>query len=506
MYTLTYIHICRTVHHKMRGLFNEFLRLQQLSTQMREKEVAKAASEAEKAAAEALLAKKQLEKAAIDNIAAKAAADSLVAKAAADSIVAKRSFVWNGVAIFGALGLAGFVVFLVADHILHENETIILWNMKRVLRSPDRSTISKPILPVPGPKFEVNGSIPTMLIAPTGAGKSTLMQRYLHECAEASRPARLIHFRTSNADRGKTGESEKLPEAKNESEAVTRLNNIARDIFVQVGYRNRRSYFFLLWSQIQAIKGITLDQEAKTISNELINCLTLLFRATAEVYKERVAKSGDSEKSKCVILFDEVQDLIKDNRLAAVGGIAVFSHLATLLVSNCIDIPTVNAAVAGSSSQIRAAFNKTVANNFRWYLFELSDPTRETIVDELRRLGYDDIVIDKIIDVCGTRLRLLEKLLIQQCDPKTIEIILNRHLDIAESSIKMLLNETTDDIPKLLDSLRAPTNTKIPLTSVSEKTQANVQFSNVFYADIAGKLRYQNRAIEKVWTEVLSKK
>jgi hypothetical protein len=76
-----------------------------------------------------------------------------------------------------------------------------------------------------------------------------------------------------------------------------------------------------------------------------------------ELQRER-QRTMDPLDAAPMLLFDEVQDLVKDARLARAGGRLILSVLGTLLVSYGVDRRAVRAMVTGSSAEVAFAFEE----------------------------------------------------------------------------------------------------------------------------------------------------
>ncbi len=189
-----------------------------------------------------------------------------------------------------------------------------------------------------------------------------------------------------------------------------RMDVIAAHVCAQIGLPLRASLLARLFDRGMSVshEGFSMSMRASS-ADRLIAALELLFDAAAEVCRERVLrKDVPPEDAAPVLLFDEVQDLIKDARLARVGGRDVFEALATLAVKYGVDAQSVRVAVAGSSALLALEFDKTVASGARWSPHLMRDPERGAVQALLLRNGYSTADADAILDLCGTRLRLLD--------------------------------------------------------------------------------------------------
>ena len=325
-----------------------------------------------------------------------------------------------------SLGALALVAALGADWVVHENDTFIKWRLASQLRScrvPEAAAASlMPLeeLLVKRSPF-VPGFRPVLVLAPTGAGKSTLLAAAARattsaDAHHAPAPAALVRIRqTPSKDErlelsvAAEGASDiALGQAKS---ARDMLGSTAVRIFEQIGFPTRRAVLQRLFERGISIRlhGIEYEmQEADRTACRLVQALEALFNAAASVGRERVAAGLSLWDAAPVLLFDEVQDLIRDDRLARAGGSLVFKALARLLVTHCVDGHAVRAAMSGSSALLSVFFDRTVASGFRLTTYSLPDPEPEVVLHALRACGYTADEAADMVALCGTRLRLLD--------------------------------------------------------------------------------------------------
>jgi len=324
----------------------------------------------------------------------------------------------------GSLGALALVAALGADWFVHENSTFIKWRLAAQLRScrvPEAASLMPPEeLLVKRSPF-VPGFRPVLVLAPTGAGKSTLLTAAARATTSADAhhvpaPAALVRIRqTPSKDErlelsvAADGASDiALGQAKS---ARDMLGSTAVRIFEQIGFPTRRAVLQRLFERGISIRlhGVEYEmQEADRTACRLVQALEALFDAAASVGRERVAAGLSLWDAAPVLLFDEVQDLIRDDRLARAGGSLVFKALARLLVTHCVDGHAVRAAMSGSSALLSVFFDRTVASGFRLTTYSLPDPEPEVVLHALRACGYTADEATDMVALCGTRLRLLD--------------------------------------------------------------------------------------------------
>jgi hypothetical protein len=139
----------------------------------------------------------------------------------------------------------------------------------------------------------------------------------------------------------------------------------------------------------------------------------MLFEV-CETLKQERQKTMPPLDAAPVLLFDEVQDLVKDARLARAGGRLILGLLGTLLVSYGVDRRAVRAVVTGSSAEVAFAFEEcSPLRGARWECHSLLDPEEGATRAALEARGYSAEEAQGMVDLCGTRMRLLERPLLR---------------------------------------------------------------------------------------------
>ena len=192
------------------------------------------------------------------------------------------------------------------------------------------------------------------------------------------------------------------------------MDSAALQFYEQIGFPLRRSLlgsvfsrgFIFMGQRTQAELAVATMRETRA---RLVGALEMLFSVCAQVRDERVAAGVPALDAAPVLLFDEVQDLIKDSRLKRAGGDLVFHMLGTLIVAYAVDRKAVRVAVAASSAEPDFAFGaSTAARGNRWDYFALADPSAAAVAGALEQRGYTSGEARDMIALCGTRLRLLQ--------------------------------------------------------------------------------------------------
>ena len=471
----------------------------------------KAAAEADaavhKAAAEA--------EAAVEDLAARKAASTAAArKAEAEADAASRNASMSLallLALLVALPLA--LVLLAIDYYVHEDEDFIKSRMMGKLKKYELPLATLPfdepaeLLPTSTRPLHLD-TLPTMILGPTGCGKSTLLRNHAREMAQKRIPIALVRLR--------------LPDSRDigarEEDACTRMEMTAKQVFEQIGFPARRSILHQLYTSGLFLKfqgaevGVATTPPSR---DRLLEALRLLFVVSEALCCER-AKSGLARADALpVLLFDEVQDLVKDARLASAGGRVVFETLAALLVGYGVDRKVVRTAVAGSSALLNAEFAKTVARGNRWIYYELADPPEHAMHAVLRERGYTLEEARAMTDLLGTRVRLLQEPLALGAAQVPASGFLAGQCTLAESRFESTFRAVRGSADKaalvrVLDAATAQLCIGEPQGSsrnLSDLTPSliSADLSLLLFVRLNNSLAFQSQLLERRWPVFRSK-
>ena len=304
----------------------------------------------------------------------------------------------------------------------------------------------------------------------------------------------------------------KQPNDEAGTEPTAQMEAVADHVYRQIGFPTRRAW---LWYAYRALTGISIssaDLTAKVAARtELVRdrlCLAFrtLFWAADELQNERVLAGMSFADARPVVLLDEVQDLIRDDRLARVGGRYVFRELAVLLVRYCVDKETVRAAVAGSSALLLVDFNTTVARSSRWRYHEVRDPAPGVVREALVARGYSATDAAALVAQCGPRLRRLQELFESGAAVKAADAFLHEQLQVARADINLLLHRAATPADRALlkatldAALRFADGTGPPGTLVAAFSDGFVQAASaVLYFDLDLKFTFQSPLHAAAW-------
>ena len=442
----------------------------------------KGAAEAERAAAEA-----------------EATRTNGAAEAAATRAASYRAFAPFALLALAAGGLA-------TDWYLHEFEPHIKRRMTAKLR------MRGAVVATPEPEWSVQvnraplklGQLPVMVLGPTGSGKSTLLAELLRAAKATATPSLLLRWRRQHRQDGIKGAA--LPEG-----ARKDMEEVAQHIFPQMGFPTRRSVVgSLLLTNGVWTKGSVEAKLPAPVADRLSYALRLLFEVSETLYYERSSKGMSQDAARPVLLFDEVQDLIRDERLALMGGRLVFDQLASLLVGYGVDRGVVRTAAAGSSAMLAVEFNKTVANGFRWNRYMVTDPDKGDVLKALQSRGYTEQEAASMVELCGTRLRLLQGPLTDGAAALDASVFLaDMRATAQDAFLETFLLFSTPHSRKsfaaVLDSIERFEQhvSKIPpsLKHLPANHSAN-DFSCVIYVNPGKRITFQSQLHRSVWATI----
>jgi hypothetical protein len=261
----------------------------------------------------------------------------------------------------------------------------------------------------------------------------------------------------------------------------------ASKIFSAIGYPAKPSLFNRLAENITDIKTSDLQLKFKSCertTSRIIEAFELLFEILSE--------------SNGFAAIDEVHDLIRNDRLASVGGRLIFQHLTQLIVEHAVNSATMKIAFAGSSNFLWFDLNKTVLIGTRSNMQHIEDMQADVIIKYL--VEEHNIPIDiaaNIIEKCGTRLRLVLKCATAEDWKRQLDELYSdalENLNVFYASIKEYheLHATLTKISK---------GEIITLFNIPKDQWHVEKFSQIIYVGRGARLYFQNRIVEEMWKE-----
>ena len=416
---------------------------------------------------------------------------------------------WAKAALAGVVSGA-----LALDWYLHESTEYLKKCVAAQLRKcqlPDSAKLPPDVHLLPNTSQEplLLGFLPTMLIGPTGSGKSTLLSLAAREAVLKQKLTVLIRVREpSSKDTKEPSSMEISGSLRSDEEACARLDATAAQVFRQVGFPARRALLQLMLDRASSLSwgSYSLGVTTSHTRDRLATALRMLFSVSADLCIERVEAGMSRDDAAPVLLFDEVQDLIRDDRLARLGGRFLFDELATLLVAYGVDRRVVHAAVAGSSALLSNEFDKTVAAGARWTYYEVRDPDEGSVHEMLLAKGYSSDDAAAMIKLCGTRLRLLERPLTRGASAVSAEVFMQSAQAMAKRQLANILRTVpARDARLIADTLdavlacEARASRKRPELSRSFSERHAELASRVLFLRLDGTLDFQSRLHANVW-------
>jgi hypothetical protein len=210
--------------------------------------------------------------------------------------------------------------------------------------------------------------------------------------------------------------------------------DIAQQIFKQIGFPTHEPFISQI-SNIIITRGgsFTLEKQEQSAEERLKQALKYLVNAAASLRQEALDKDSKEDRNKApILLFDELHDLIKRTRLYKEGGKSIFSSLATDLINEGVTHKYIRSVVAGSSTEVLEELEKRKLYGKRIKIYNKQDLDDNTMIDFLLQKKkkamnnnieanemsddkdeslYTREELEKLINVCGTRLRTLEDIL-----------------------------------------------------------------------------------------------
>ena len=338
--------------------------------------------------------------------------------------------------------------------------------------------------------------------SPTGCGKSTILSQMMdlfrknsRNWLNISKPAVIISLRSlgntkevNSVDRSEIDLVHPKainPVTRNALSGESDLMATASKIFKAIGYPSKTSMldrFFGYITELNIFGAKMKLSSCKQTTYQVNEALDLLFDCLSDL-------NGFAA-------IDEAHDLIRDDRLALVGGQEIFRNLARLAVDHAVNLPKMKVAFAGSSNFLWFDLNKTVLSGHRLNMKYVDDIQEATVISYLSK--EFNMSLEKatfLVEACGSRLRLVLKCAACK-DP-------NRQLDdIYEESLGhiTIFYNIVQQHSELRDATSKIANgEKFTLYNLPRDLWKVEKFSQVIYVGSGSRLIFQNRIIEELW-------
>jgi hypothetical protein len=241
--------------------------------------------------------------------------------------------------------------------------------------------------------YVVPDTRPVVLLGPSGCGKSMLLKKIAFDAKKKNIPVALVNFRRIRP------RQEVLNRQQND------LLPIAAQVMSQIGYPVREPFISTI-KNIIFNKGFTFDVKQQLARERLEESLDFLFVVSLSLKEETGIQP--------ILLFDEIQDLMKNIGLRQKGGADIFASVATNLINNGVNSHAIRSAVAGSNTKLARQLHDFKLGPVRTSKFFKQDVDETTMLNFLKEKKndagkqlYQDKDLHNLVKLCGTRFRNL---------------------------------------------------------------------------------------------------
>lgn len=314
-----------------------------------------------------------------------------------DLEVTQKGMKWG---VLGALAVT-----LALDFYVHHSPTHIKRHMRSLLLACKPPNFPPPMHPhfIPPQGPLVLGFTPTLVQGPSGCGKGLALSTIVPSLARPTPNilARIHPLPVRNGDRrGLVSVAVPPLEAPPSVWDSLQWRDMERQIFPQIGFPTRRSL-------IGGLLYAHSLREGRNPRARIATSFRLLFEACEEVKVEREKTMGPLEAAP-ILMFDLFHENMDPVRYST--GKVVLEVLGALIKEYCEERKAVRVAVTGSSADLYFAFleNPSTAGPVHWRVYDVKDPEQGVMTAALVSKGYSSEDARSMVDLCGTRLRLLE--------------------------------------------------------------------------------------------------
>lgn len=363
-------------------------------------------------------------------------------------------------------------------------------------------------------------NLPTLLIGPTGCGKSTLLLSTMNEYFNTGLGfVKFISIRTNEQASTNTNSRSKSKEVPiKDGDKMVKYNGVAtivqdsedidevysvnsaafdnatKGILRSINYPTRPPLISLLWPRITSItlrsEGSTsmrLEDKNSNNTKLLENGLSLLVECAADL--------GSKSGKPTLLVFDELHDLVRLDRLRSVGGWSVFHVLANHATMYGVNARHVRFVFASSSSALSHCFQDTNLKASRRFDKCIEDYPQHELVEFLfTEYGILRECSTRFTDVVGCRLRLVMKVLNTKNIPSRVEKLIEDELRTLDSIVSPIMTHPVSAkyLSDICDGI------EVSVKNVPSDIMSMKNFSSVFYVGDS-KLAFQNNLVKYVW-------
>jgi len=240
--------------------------------------------------------------------------------------------------------------------------------------------------------------------------------------------------------------------------------------------------------------------------------LDILFSVAAEIATERklsIENKLPKSEDRVVIIFDELLDLVRQDRFADVGGVELMDKICGLVVHHNIDEADICVFFAGSSGFLLKEIGQRRLHGRNCEVLVIADPTAEEVIKALKEKNYEDHIVKRIVDDLGCRLRLLSPILDTPTDVDNVVMNIARVKDAAERDINDLFENGCKDencrrqCRLILDELTGlKSSTKVWRMNDLPVDVRNHRAIKILYVDQRYMLHVQDVPVRLAWIEL----
>ncbi len=266
---------------------------------------------------------------------------------------------------------------LLVDWIYHESFRLQMWKMKRFIRLG--TSVRSQTTPSLIPWQELSLSCPEVIFleARKWMGLSTYLAQFAAEEKASRKPIVHIRFRDYLHNRRNHDNQCTIPQQYlssytihddargfNSDEKSNELHAavVVKSICNQMNYPTRLSIISILLNRLKICILPNHSNTERPISH-LNRALYLLFKASHEVTKSNQKENREAWEEGTVVILEDYFDLVRDVRLAQVGGLNLFRNNANYF-GNLIDSQQFRLIIASTSTSMIRMFDK-----YHWYSF-----------------------------------------------------------------------------------------------------------------------------------------
>jgi hypothetical protein len=208
------------------------------------------------------------------------------------------------------------------------------------------------------------------------------------------------------------------------------------------------------------------------------------------------------EEARCLLMFDELQDLLRVDRLGNIGGRLVAKTILGEAINHVVTGHTVDVVFTGSSGFLLDAFKaSSPVVGGRRAVYQVGHADKATVMKALgpEGMNYTTKEAELIWNTAGGKLRLLESFLHRRIDdvPKELKAI----EDDAYKGLLSLLRRCDPGEKKAIIKVfqKMADNKKASLKDIPESLRSEQAIGETMYCSHTEELQFQSEAAKVAW-------